>query len=320
MWIIPALCALLLFGCNSASYTHESFLALGTACTLQVPSSTKTEVMQGAQELADEITAHLSRTAQGSEINTLNLQKQNVLSEDTYNLLKRALDFANKTNGAFDPAIGGLTALWNIGTDQARVPSDAEIAAVDTDWTKVVMEDESRLVTLPEAVQIDLGAIGKGYAADKLKDYLHSQGIDRGIINLGGNIYAIGSKTKDTPWKIGLRDPFKEEGSVFIVLEVSDVSLVTSGTYERFFIQDGVKYHHILDRRSGYPAESDLASVTIIGPESTVCDALSTSVFVLGREAGLKLLESFPGYSCVLVDQDKQVVFSPDFPYPYTLV
>jgi thiamine biosynthesis lipoprotein len=143
--------------------------------------------------------------------------------------------------------------------------------------------------------------------------------IERGLINLGGNVYAIGCKKNGSAWRIGLRDPNGEPGESFIIIEVRDKSLVTSGAYERFFVQDGVTYHHILDSNTGYPAQSDLLSVSIIGSESTICDALSTAVFVLGSTKGLALINRTEGYDCVLMKKDGSLLFSDQFPYQYSL-
>lgn len=319
MILIPFL-VLLLSGCPSRpAWRTERSVSMGTVMMVQLPAKTPDRVFRMAQEEIDAINGRIGRTVAGSEIQQLNERKEGVLSPETFSLLEDALAMADRTDGAFDPAIGGLTALWNIGTDQARVPSREEIAAVDTDWHHIVLDRTTRRVTLPENLCLDLGAIGKGYTADSLKTLLAEEGVTNAMLNLGGNVYAVGWKAKDTPWKVGLRDPNREEGVPFLILSVHDVSIVTSGPYERFFEQDGKRYHHILDRTTGYPAESGLASVSIIGPSSTLCDALSTSVFVLGKERGLALVASYEGYHAVLMETDGDLVFSDGFPYPYTL-
>jgi thiamine biosynthesis lipoprotein len=155
---------------------------------------------------------------------------------------------------------------------------------------------------------IDLGAIAKGYAADEAVAVLRANGVESAFVNLGGNVYVIGAKPDNSPWRIGIRDPFAQEANSFVgVISATDTSVVTSGTYERYFVKDGVTYHHILDPKTGYPAESDLASVTIISPESIVADAVSTSTFLIGKEAGKALIESLPNVEAVLVDKDRNV-------------
>ncbi len=308
---------LLLAGCQQQGYDRQSLIALGTVCTIQLPAGTRPQVYDQVQKALDTVDGELSRTKASSQIAILNREKQAALSDDVLALLQEGIEVAEKTDGAFDPAIGALTGMWAIATDHPRVPSEEEIQSVDTDWRHIRIVGNQ--VTIPANMEIDLGAIGKGYAADRIKEVLRENRVSSALVNLGGNIYAIGEKQGGNPWVIGLRDPNGSEGQAFITIQVRDLSLVTSGAYERNFTQDGVTYHHILDRKSGYPAESDLASASIIGPSSTLCDALSTSVFVLGSEKGMDLVESLAGYACVLVKKDGAILFSRDFPYPYQL-
>lgn len=308
---------LLLASCQQQGYDRQSLIALGTVCTIQLPAGTRPQVYDQVQKALDTVDGELSRTKASSQIAILNREKQATLSDDVLALLQEGIEVAEKTDGAFDPAIGALTGMWAIATDHPRVPSEEEIQSVDTDWRHIRIVGDQ--VTIPATMEIDLGAIGKGYAADRIKEVLRENRVSSALVNLGGNIYAIGEKQRGNPWVIGLRDPNGDEGQAFITIQVRDLSLVTSGAYERNFTQDGVTYHHILDRKSGYPAESDLASASILGPSSTLCDALSTSVFVLGSEKGMDLVESLAGYACVLVKKDGAILFSRDFPYPYQL-
>ncbi len=144
-----------------------------------------------------------------------------------------------------------------------------------------------------EDTQIDLGALAKGFAADKLKEYFLENGVDSALINLGGNVLAVGSRPDGTPWKIGIQDPHKERGEISQVVEVTDRSVVSSGTYERSFEKDGVLYHHLLDSSTGYPKDVEAAQVTIISDSSLLGDALSTSCLLLGEEAGTELASEF---------------------------
>lgn len=309
---------LLLTSCQKQGYDRQSLVAMGTVCTIQLPAGTKGQVFDQVQQTIDAVEAEISRTRKNSQIALLNQHKQARLSDSVLALLQEGIEIAEKTDGAFDPAIGALTSLWGIATEHPRVPTDREIQEADTDWRHIRIE--GNLVAIPPHMELDLGAIGKGYAADRIKEVLQAQGIFRALVNLGGNIQAIGEKQEGKPWVIGLRDPEGAEGQPFITLMVRDRSLVTSGAYERNFTVDGTTYHHILDRNSGYPAQSDLLSASIIGPSSTLCDALSTSIFVLGSEKGLALMEAFPAYACVLMKKDRTLCFSPDFPYSYKLV
>ena len=309
---------MVLTSCQKKGYDRQSLVAMGTVCTIQLPAGTKSQVFDQVRQTIDMVEEEISRTRKTSQLALLNQHKQVQLSDSVLALLQEGIAIAEKTDGAFDPAIGALTSLWGIATEHPRVPTDREIQEADTDWHHIRIE--GNLVAIPPHMELDLGAIGKGYAADRIKEVLQAQGISRALVNLGGNIQAIGEKQEGKPWVIGLRDPEGTEGEPFITLMVRDCSLVTSGAYERNFTIDGTTYHHILDRKSGYPAQSDLLSASIIGPSSTLCDALSTSIFVLGSEKGLALMEAFPAYACVLMKKDRSLCFSSGFPYSYQLV
>ncbi|MOA23394.1 Thiamine biosynthesis lipoprotein ApbE precursor [compost metagenome] len=160
---------------------------------------------------------------------------------------------------------------------------------------------------------IDLGSIGKGYAADKIYDYLADQGFNSAIIDLGGNVYAMGQKPGNQPWNIGIQDPDQERGNSIGKIKVEDKTIVTSGIYERFFIEDGKMYQHILDPRTGYPVDNGISSVTIVTDSSTNADALSTTLFVLGIEDGLKFIENTADTEALFVSKDKKLYASSGF-------
>lgn len=298
----------------------ETFLSLGTVCAVTLPSGSGKEAYDKVQESIVRVNDTFSRTKEGSELHTLNLNHGGTLSSEAYALTKKAVEMADITGGSFDPAIGGLVSLWGIATDHPRIPTDREIAETDTDWKHIGFGDAKQSVSFPDNLAIDLGGIAKGYAADKAKEAILSLGIKSALVNLGGNVLAVGTKPDGSLWRIGLRDPEKAEGEPFIILQIEDKAVVTSGGYERFFVEDGKTYHHILDRTTGYPAESDLLSASIIGEESTICDALSTAVFVLGSKKGVELVESLPGYAAVVMTKEKEILFSKDFPYQYSII
>lgn len=224
---------------------------------------------------------------------------------ETADLIKRSLVIAAETDGAFDPAIGRVVRLWGIGTSAARVPDEPEIRAALRGGgyknVKVREEDGESYVKAPDGLWLDLGAIAKGRVADILKERLVSDGVRGAIIDLGGNLALIGSSPDGRPWRLGLQHPHKQRGEYFGVVNVSDGSVVTSGPYERFFERDGVRYHHIFDPATGYPAKSDLDSVSIIDADSTRADALCTALFVMGRARAEKFLEKNTDLAAVLV-------------------
>ncbi len=167
-----------------------------------------------------------------------------------------------------------------------------------------------KTVVLDEGMAVNLGAIAKGYAADRVEEYLRGQGIEKAILNLGGNIVAIGEKDHGTPFRVGLQHPFDSRNEYFGIASVSDKTVVTSGIYERNFEQDGVLYHHILDTQSGYPVDNGVVSVSVIAESSIDADALSTVLFVLGTEKGITLCDSLEGVDCIYVTDDWEVILS----------
>lgn len=176
------------------------------------------------------------------------------------------------------------------------------------DYTKLKLEGD--VVTMPAGMAIDLGAVAKGYIADKAAEYLKKQGVTRAILNLGGNVVALGSKPDGREWSIGIQDPEKENGKSGYSVMVADKSVVTSGIYQRGFDKDGVRYHHILDRATGWPVQNGLASVTIIADSSAMADAMSTACFVLGRDMGMSFAEEM-GVQAVFIGTDGKVSCTP---------
>jgi thiamine biosynthesis lipoprotein len=242
-------------------------------------------------------------------------------------LLERARYYAELSGGAFDPTVGPLVRLWGIGGANPRVPAPTEIEeALDlVDWRDLLIDREAGTAFLRRRGQaLDLGAIAKGYAADRAATILEEgrssqpswfrlpwsgRSGKRAIIDLGGNILALGER-REGPWRIGIQDPLEERGLYLGVLEIKDKSVVTSGIYERYFEEGGRRYHHILSTADGYPVRNGLLSVTIIADRSTDADALSTAVFALGPERGLALVEALPDTEAILVHEDRAVILS----------
>jgi thiamine biosynthesis lipoprotein len=230
--------------------------------------------------------------------------------EDLITVLEKALYYAERSGGAFDPTIGPLVNLWGIGTETARVPGEDEIQAALAlvNWRDLLVNREEGTVFLRKpGMALDLGAIAKGYAADEAAALIKKSGPRRGIIDLGGNILAFGERQGNRPWRIGLQDPDRERGDYLGILLVQDKSIVTSGVYERYFEAEGRQYHHILSTQNGHPVDNGLLSVTIIADFSIDADSLSTTVFALGCEKGRALVESIPGVEGVFVFADKSV-------------
>ena len=260
----------------------------------------------------------LSANLPGSDISRINNAggKFVKVERETAEVVSRAVDICKKSGGAFDPTLGALSSLWRIGTESARVPSrsEAEAAAATHDIDKVSVEKRTDgwYVKCGEGQRLDLGAIAKGYIGGMLHDYFKKIGVKRGIIDLGGNITAIGGGISGEPWHFGIQHPKKKRGEYFgVVSAPEDYSVVTSGPYERFFESGGRRYHHIFDPKTGFPAESDLASVSIAERDPALADALCTALFVMGSEKALCFLSENNNIAAVLVTNDNNVIVTP---------
>lgn len=292
----------------------ETYFIFDTVVTVRIYDDRATEHnFKDLDALLKEIDSCISRTDSGSEISKVNASSGIApvkVSTETFNLVAKALDYAKRTDGQFDPAIGNLVSLWNIGHEGAHVPPEEEIAAAKrlTDYRKIEMHEAAQEIYLQEkGMSIDLGSIGKGYAADRIYDYLAEQGFHSAIIDLGGNVYAMGAKPNGNEWNIGIQDPDKERGNPIGTIQVNDKTIVTSGIYERFFIENGKLYQHILDPTTGYPVDNGISSVTIVTDRSTDADALSTTLFVLGIDKGLKFVENTPNTEALFITKDKKL-------------
>ncbi len=301
--------AMMLFigACAPAEKTSETF-ALDTICTQQVTGVNADAAIGEVNEMLSRITKEFSTKA-GSYIYEVNqsAQKGARVSGEAAQLISDALRFAADTDGAFDPAIGALSSLWNI-SENPRVPSQGEIdTALPLVNFRDVTVDGSTVTLKKSGMQLDLGGIGKGYAADLAVQIYKKHGIDSAIVNLGGNVYVYGDKQDDSDYRIGLRDPLGTENDYAAIIPAKNTSVVTSGVYERFFESGGKTYHHLLDPKTGYPADNDLLAVTVVCESSTEADALSTALFVMGLQAGLEYAEQTSGVEAVFFADDQSI-------------
>jgi len=231
--------------------------------------------------------------------------------ESTINVIERSVYFAKLSGGAFNPTVGPLVSLWGIGTDNQRKPSQEEInnTLPLVNWRNIELDAETNSVYLTQrGMALDLGAIAKGYAADEAALTARKAGIKRALIDLGGNIITIGEKKDKTPWRVGIQNPFEERNEIIGFIETKEKTIVTSGIYERFFIEDSELYHHIFSPFSGYPVKNGLVSVVIITDVSMDADAYSTVIFVLGYEKGRALAETMPNIEVIFIFEDKSII------------
>lgn len=259
-----------------------------------------------AQELSS-IESRMSMHLEDSEISELNRNagKNAVqLSEDTYELLSRSVAYAEQTSGIFDVTIAPLASAWGITSDHPQVPEQSRIDALLAlvGYQDVQLDPDSASVRLArEGQAVDVGGIAKGYACDVARRIAQECGVKSGYLSIGGNIMVIGEKPDKTPFKFGIRDPRGTPNQYFGVVTIPDLTIATSGDYERFFEQGGVRYHHILDPRTGYPAQEGLMSVSVISPDGAYADFMSTWLFIMGREF---VVENLNNFDCGLVAVD----------------
>lgn len=299
-------------------------IKLNTAVTVTIYDSQDRELLTECMNLCDKYEKIFSRTASDSELYQLNHRELTPVAgtEDTFQisdplaeLIRKGLYYSKLSEGAFDIAIEPLTSLWDFTAEDPQVPEDRLIqkALTKCDYHNVSVNDNNEVILKTEDTAIELGAIAKGYIADRLKDYLISQGVKSAIINLGGNVLCIGGKPNDSSFKIGIQKPFADRSETIAVMDIKDKSVVSSGVYERCFEQDGTLYHHLLNPRTGYPYDNGLIAVTIISDESVDGDALSTTCFALGLEDGMKLAESLDNVQAFFVTSDYEIHYTKDF-------
>lgn len=302
-----------LTGCSRkhADPVSQSSFLLDTFITVTLYDSQDRSILDGCIQVCADYEQLLSTTIKTSEIYRMNHRKPGertfTVSDKTAGVLAKGLEYSRMTDGAFDITVEPLSELWNFTGENPHVPPADEIAAdvKKVGYKNVVLKGD-QVTFLNDDTTIDLGGIAKGYIADKMKDYLEEKGVKSAIINLGGNVLCVGGRPDGKPFKIGLQKPYATHTETVAALNITGMSVVSSGVYERHFVQDGVNYHHILNPRTGYPYENGLVQVSIISPESVDGDGLSTSCFALGLDKGMKLIESMKGiYGIFLTDDGK---------------
>lgn len=320
--LLAALAVCGLTGCGGTRDPDEAqesiqVIAMDTAMVLTAYGKESTRAVYDAEEEVRRLDALLSRTSGSSEISMLNGAGGEMVpvGAEICTLIQTAGDFTEATGGAFDITIAPVVSAWGFTTDSYQVP-DRE--ALQTLLESVGMEHvhlSGGSARLDPGTMIDLGGIAKGYTADRVAEIFQEHAVPRGKVELGGNILVIGDKPDGTAWRVGVQDPKhpdKADGLV-CVLNLTDAFAVTSGSYQRYFEQDGKRYHHIIDPATGCPADSGLTSVTVVADSArgngTMCDALSTALFVMGEDKALDFWRSgVYDFQLVLVTEDGRVV------------
>lgn len=304
--------SLLFTGCHLV--TKEPISKTGiyfdTVISIDIYDSNNTSLLEQCFEYCKEFEETVSRTIETSEIYQINHANGNPVevSDVTLELLKKGVEYGDLTNGKFDITIAPLSELWDFKNNTGTVPNEQDIkeALSHVNYKNIVIDGNMITLTDPKSA-IDLGGIAKGYMADRLKEYLTKQGVESALINLGGNILAVGSKPDGTPFHLGIQKPFDKHGVTITSVKTADSSVVSSGVYERYFKTDDALYHHILNSKTGFPYNNGLLGVTILSEKSVDGDALSTSCFALGLEDGMKLIQSLDDVDAIFVTDDYQL-------------
>lgn len=314
-WVPVLAAALLLVGCG-ALRGPEKFekTALYFDTVIQITFYARengAELMERCMQICEEAQETFSRTDAGSELYAVNHRSADrvEVSEELAELVALGLEYYELSGGKFDITVAPLSDLWDFQSEDARVPDQADIAAAlaKVDAGKVHVEGNTLVFDDPDTM-LDLGALAKGFAADRIGECLRQGGVTSGLINLGGNVLTIGARPDGKKWRIGVQKPFAAHGETVTAVEAEDQSVVSSGVYERFFEQDGTIYHHILDPDTGYPVENEIDGVTIRCGSSLQGDALSTVCLAVGVERAREILEEVPGAEAVFVTEDGELI------------
>ncbi|MCL2415863.1 MAG: FAD:protein FMN transferase [Defluviitaleaceae bacterium] len=308
---------------TQADFMMDTFVTIRIFCdananTIENPEEYYGAVARQALDEIRRIEGLLSMTLENSDVWNINhSQGEAVLvSEHTIELLERAIHFREISGGAFDVTIGAVSELWTFGFETGEFPEpSAHAAALEAVGADIIIEGDSVRLSHPNAM-IDLGGIGKGYAADIAASFLESLGV-AAIVDIGGDTVMVGTKPDGTQWRVGIQDPRGGLWDVFASVDVDDVGFVTSGIYQRFFFHEGRRYHHVLNPQTGFPVDNDIVSVSIIAPDATTAEGIATAVHVLGAEAGIRLAEGIYGVEAVLILDDDGVVFTSGIGHDY---
>jgi len=294
-------------------YESKEIYVLGTIIQLKANGRKAKDAIEEAVKKLYQIDDMMSAFKKESDISKINSNAgimATKINNETYEVIKKAVYYAQMSQGAFEPTIRPLVELYGFNSENPKIPSEQNVREILKliNYQDVLLDDKEKTVILRNRNQrLDLGAIAKGYAADVIRDIFIKKNIKSAIIDLGGNIYALGKKAQDKLWNIGIQDPLSSTGKFVGIISVEDKSIVTSGDYERYFLVGGKRYHHIINPLTGYPCDNEIVSATIISDNSIDGDGLTTCGFVLGLEEGMRLIEKIKGVDAIFITKDKKV-------------
>ena len=323
--LVSILSTLSLVSCSSVNNQpyEQSEIKMDTFMTLKASGANAKTAVQESFNRIDELDKMASPNISTSDVSKINnaAGKEYVkVHPEILKMVKTSIQYSKLSGGAWDISIGPLINLWGIGTTNERVPSDSEIKAKLqlVGYDKIsINETDSSIMLQKQGMSIDLGGIAKGFATDEVLKIFKKYNIKNGLLDLGGSsMYAIGNNENNLPWSVGIKHPRSENSQDYLgIIKISNQALSTSGDYERYFIKNGKRYHHILNPFTGYPTDNGVISDTIVTDgslpdNSMISDLLSTTVFILGPEKGIKFVENIPKVACEVTTSDYKIYTS----------
>ena len=303
--ILLLACLLFLSGCGAEKPARTDIFAMDTLMNIKI---------WGDEALLSEVTERiytlenaLSVTEKGSEVALLNESGRAELSEDALEILTQALFYSEKTGGAFDITVCPLVKAWGFSTEEQHLPSEETITSLLAFVGSEHIRMDGQTVILDEGTELDFGGVAKGFAAQLCAEYLREQGVEAALLSLGGNVQTLGTKPDGSQWVIGISDPREPSSAIAELRFTGSMALVTSGSYQRYFEENGARYHHILDPETGKPADNGLASVTVLAENSTMADAYSTALFVMGLEEATEFWRQEQNFEAVFILEDGNI-------------
>jgi len=301
---------LITLACHREQKAHKAERVMGCMVEIKAFSADVAECQEAVDDafeqmrLVDKLMSTYKPESEISQLNQLAGLEPLKVSPQVMEIIRESKRYSELTDGAFDVTVGPLVELWGFKHKNWQFPADSEIQRILplVNYKNILLDEETQTVKLKLAgMKIGFGAIGKGYAVDKAIGVLKGHGIKRALVNASGSIFALGTKSDKTKWTVGIRHPRGNRQNIFATLQIENQGMATSGDYENFFVKDGKRYSHLLNPRTGKPVDNGMLSVTIVSQTATEADALSTSIFVLGVDRGLRLIEELDGVEGVLI-------------------
>ena len=302
-------------GCSETGTDSASgeLFAMDTYMSIKASGQNSEEAVYQSESEIIRLDKLFSATDSGSDIYRINHSESAEVSSDTLKIISESLEICESTGGSLDMTVYPIVKLWGFTTGEYRIPENNEIhnCLKSVNYNNINISGNS--VSVPSGCELDLGAVAKGYTSDRIVEIFREKDIESGVINLGGNVYIYGSECE-----VSVRNPFFPD-EIIGTLEISDKAVVTSGSYERFFIgNDGKKYCHIIDPETGYPVDNGLVSVTVIGESGIYCDALSTALFVMGIDKAVEYWKNNGNFDMILIDNNHRIYVTEDIDFKST--